>query len=54
MGAETTVYVKVIKEVIGWVEVSAITLEDAIKVAREREDVDRVISAQYEEPYSDC
>jgi hypothetical protein len=54
MGANTTVYVKVVKEVVGWVEVSAINLGEAMRTARaENNDVVRVIHAQYEEPYSE-
>lgn len=50
MGAETTVYVKVTKEVEQWVEVQAITLDEAKSLARDDCDVIRVISAQYDEP----
>ena len=50
MGAETTVYVKVVKEIEEWVEVSAITLTGAKAIARNDIDVIRVLSGQYDKP----
>lgn len=54
MSAGTRCYVKVVKEVCSWVEVSAVTLDEAKERAR-REDMDvvRVVDAQYEPPYSE-
>lgn len=48
MGAETTVYVKISKPVIEWVEVQAVTLDDAIKEVKE--DVFQVLDVQYDKP----
>jgi hypothetical protein len=54
MGASTRVYVKVVKEVCSWVEVSAVTLDEAKVIARnEDKDVVRVAEAQYDPPYSE-
>ena len=50
MSAGTTVYVKVTKEVEQWVEVRAVTLTEAKRVAREDMDVLRVVGAQYDIP----
>jgi hypothetical protein len=53
MGAETTVYVKVVREYISWIEVDAVTLSEAKMKAIIEADVTRVIHAQYNEPYSE-
>ena len=50
MGADTTVYVKVTKEVEEWIEVQAVTCTEAKQIARDDIDVIRVISAQYDKP----
>ena len=50
MGAETTVYVKISKPVIEWVEVQAITLDDAIKEVKEDTFHFQVLYAQYNKP----
>ncbi len=48
MSAERPVYVKVVKEVTDWIEVSAITLDDAIKKAKEMNGVVRVVDVLYD------
>jgi len=52
MGAETTVYVKILKPVVKlveeWVEVQAVTLDDAVKEVKE--DTFMVLDAQYDKP----
>ena len=54
MGAETKVYVKVVKEVTSWVEVDAVTKGEAIdKVFAMDQDIVRVIDVLYEPPYSE-
>ena len=50
MSANTTVYVKVTKETEEWMEVSAVTLIEAKRIARDDADVMRVLEAQYAEP----
>lgn len=48
MGANTDVYVKVAK--VEWIKVSAVTLEEAAKTAKELPDVAFVMVAQYDQP----
>lgn len=53
MGAETKVYVKVEKiekMVVEWIELSAITLDQAIIEAKKLPKVHRIIYAQYDKP----
>ena len=50
MGADTKVYVKVIKEVEQWIDVQAVTCLEAKQIARDDLNVVRVITAQYDEP----
>ena len=50
MSAETTVYVKVTKEVEQWIEVEALTCYAAIEMVKNYDGVVNVIGAQYDEP----
>lgn len=50
MGANTTIYVKVTKEVEQWVEVQAVTCLEAKQIARDDLDVLRVVAAQFDKP----
>lgn len=53
MGADTTVYVKVVKECEAWVEVQAVTLTEAKQMAFNDKDVIRVVGARYDKPGSE-
>lgn len=53
MGAETKVYVKVIKEVEEWITVDAVTLSQAEQEAYAEDEVIRVVAAQYDPPDGD-
>ena len=48
MGAETRVFVKVLRLVEGYVEVSALTTQDGMDKAAKLPGVARVVEAQYE------
>jgi hypothetical protein len=50
MGAETTVWVRVMRPHYEWIRVSAVTLADAVAQAYTEPRVIDVIKAQYEEP----
>lgn len=55
MGAKTIVYVKVLttkrlEPVTEWVEVQAVTLDDAVEEVERLKDVYRVIDVQYDKP----
>jgi len=50
MGAETTVYAKVLKSHEEWIEVPAVTLDEAAKAAYCQERVIAVLHVQYEKP----
>lgn len=48
MGAETTVYCKVMKTTYEWIEVSAVTLDEAIEKAEAQKGVIKCVEASYE------
>jgi hypothetical protein len=50
MGAETTVYVRVLKTHEEWIEVSAVTLADAELKAWQQKGVAEVLETSYERP----
>jgi hypothetical protein len=50
MGANTTVYVRVVKAYTEWVEVQAVTLADAEQKARELPGVVDTIDSSYSNP----
>jgi len=50
MGAETTIYVKVVRPVSEWVEVRAVCLDDAMADAMNLPNVIAVLDAQYDKP----
>ena len=50
MGAETRVYVRVVKAYTEWVEVSAVTLSEAEEIARKLPGVIDTIDSSYETP----
>jgi hypothetical protein len=50
MGAETTVYVRVRKLYEEWIEVSAVTLQQAEEIALDRDDVVEVVESAYDKP----
>lgn len=50
MSAYTKVYVKVVVEEEKWVAVHAVSLDEAVAVARESEPVTRVLAVQYDAP----
>jgi hypothetical protein len=53
MGAEVPVFVKVLKPHVEWVEVSAVTLSEAMEKARSLPDITWVMGAQYNPPEED-
>jgi len=50
MGAETTVYVKRSRLVIEWIELQAITLDEAVKEVESLGSTCQVLDAQYDKP----
>ena len=50
MGAETVVYVKILKPVVEWIEVQSITFDAAIKEVKEDTFHFQVLDAQYDKP----
>jgi hypothetical protein len=50
MGAETTVYVRVLKTHEEWIEVSAVTLTDAELKAWQEKGVTEVLETSYDRP----
>lgn len=50
MGANTRIYVNVQIADTKWIEVSAVTLAEAISIAEEERGVISVLKAQYEQP----
>jgi tetrahydromethanopterin S-methyltransferase subunit B len=51
VGAETTIYVLVVKEVTEWREVHAVTLSEATEKAEKLDGVVRVLEAAYDPAY---
>ena len=48
MGAETVVYARVLKHYEEWIEVQAVTLDEAFAVARQQPNVSAVLEVSYE------